>query len=136
MRKFLSDIMTGKDGKTYDVARFLWVISFLMYAGLTFYAIFKGASYTFDPLIWASGVAAMAGGYGASIYAKAGTEPEAMMIKTDKMTFKQSVGRPPIGGGCDDGDDAPTDASAPPTPPDDDPTATATISATITGKSG
>lgn len=74
MRKFLVDILTGKDGHTFDMGRILWawgVLSFTLLAG---YGVVRLRE-RFDPVAYGGGFAAVLAAGGAALGFKAKTEP-------------------------------------------------------------
>ena len=91
MKKIFQDIFTGADGVTYDVARVLWffttLIGHLIYG---FLVIFKGVQ--FDWVAYGSGNAALHGSFGASLWAKANTEPpHPSMITPNKPRIERDT---------------------------------------------
>lgn len=72
--KFFKDIMTGIDNETYDSARVLCFMSHIVYFIMAFfsYVIEK----PWQPVDFASGVGAMAVGFGIHLYMKKDTEPQ------------------------------------------------------------
>jgi hypothetical protein len=73
--KILKDILTGIDNETYDNARVLCFFSHFVYFAMSIinFCINK----TWVPMDFASGVAAMAVGFGIHLYMKKDTEPKA-----------------------------------------------------------
>lgn len=56
--KFLMDIFTEADGKTWDLGRFQWFVGTVAFFGLSGWAyIFRGQA--FDPTAWGAGRAAV-----------------------------------------------------------------------------
>lgn len=72
--KFVKDLFTGRDNKTYDIGRVLWFGSAVAFVGLTAYAIHQGG--IFDPIAWGTGMAAIIGAGGVALGFKASTEPK------------------------------------------------------------
>ena len=75
MKKFLADILTGKDGHTYDIGRILWAWSVVSFTALGGYDLVH-AGYRFDPVAYGTGIAAVLASGGAALGLKARTEPE------------------------------------------------------------
>lgn len=74
MGKIINQLMTGIDGQTHDVGRWLWALGVLNFMGLAFVAVyFKGQ--VFDPQAYGVGLGAVLAGGGLAIGAKAKTEP-------------------------------------------------------------
>jgi hypothetical protein len=72
--RFLKHCFTGKDKETFDIARVLWalgILSFIAYAGWTVFH-----SRTFDPQAYGAGFGLIMASGGASVWAKAKTEPD------------------------------------------------------------
>ena len=97
MRLLFKHLFTGKDNETFDIGRIILFEAIQSYIALAAYAIYKGGAY--DYIAYGTGLAALLAAGGAGIMMKAGTEPEPVSIKTDKMSVK--VGKT----GSDDADD-------------------------------
>lgn len=74
MRKFVKDIFTGVDGKTYDLGRVLWAFSAVFSHILYGIAIYRGLA--FDWMAYGGGNAALHTAFGASLLMKSKTEPD------------------------------------------------------------
>ena len=72
--KLIKDILTGKDGETYDSGRVLCLVSFLVYFALAFIGASDGEPWT--ALNFASGAGTMAVGFGINLKVKQSTEPD------------------------------------------------------------
>lgn len=75
MKKILNDLLTGLDGQTHDVGRYLWIISVLAglaYAGIDLIVLKNH----FDIVAYGAGCAALLAGGGAALWAKKDTEPK------------------------------------------------------------
>jgi len=73
MRKFLRDLFTGKDNKTWDLGRVMWAKGTVVYFAMTLYSLYKGIAV--DPLNWATGFGAILAAGGAAIMLKKNDEP-------------------------------------------------------------
>jgi hypothetical protein len=102
MKTVVRKLFSGKDNRTPDLGRVLWALSLVSFISLTFYSLTTG-HYTFDPVTWGAGCAALLASGGAGLAMKAGTEPEPFEIKSDKVTFKRGKVAD------DDGGDSPGD---------------------------
>ncbi len=71
---FIKDCMTAKDGESYDVGRFLWVVGALAFLGLSIYTAIN--NHAFDPMNFGAGYGGILGGGGAGLGMKAKTEPD------------------------------------------------------------
>jgi hypothetical protein len=73
IKQFFKDILTAKDGESFDVGRALLVFGVLAFIGLACYSIMKGNP--FDALGFGGGLGAILGGGGVGIGMKSNTEP-------------------------------------------------------------
>jgi len=76
MNKILSHILTGKDNQTHDIARWAWMLGFLVVACAAIYLIYSGKEISLTELAGALGI--VSGSGAASVAGKhmAGAEPE------------------------------------------------------------
>jgi CHASE2 domain-containing sensor protein len=76
MNKILSHILTGKDNQTHDIARWAWMLGFLVVAGAAIYLIYSGKEISLTELAGALGI--VSGSGAASVAGKhmAGAEPQ------------------------------------------------------------
>lgn len=70
--KFIKDILTERDGMTYDINRTVLLSSFISYVSFTAWHIHQGGS--FDYTAWGTGLAAILGAGGAAIGFKLSSE--------------------------------------------------------------
>ena len=74
--KFVTDLLTGIDGKTHDLGRWAGALSFISGVSLEIYVVgWKGQPFDFTQ--FGLGIAAMATGIGALLRLKQDTEPGA-----------------------------------------------------------
>lgn len=73
MGKFLRDLFTGKDNKTWDLGRVMWASGVITYFAMTLYSLYKAIPV--DPLNWATGFGAILAAGGAAIMLKRQDEP-------------------------------------------------------------
>lgn len=73
IRKLLKDILTGIDNKSFDNGRVVCLLSFLVYYGIAISGIHSGHPWT--AMDFASGIGAMAVGFGINLRLKRKTEP-------------------------------------------------------------
>lgn len=71
----IKDLLTGKDGTTYDLGRWSWVGSFMSVIGSCIWNAWHGTVIDIVSLSQALGVVTAA--HGAALWAKKDTEPEA-----------------------------------------------------------
>jgi len=76
MNKIFTHILTGKDNQTHDIARWAWMLGFLVVAGAAIYLIYSGKEISLTELAGALGI--VSGSGAASVAGKhmAGAEPE------------------------------------------------------------
>jgi hypothetical protein len=77
MPPLLKDLLTGKDGESYDVGRVLWFLCMLAFIGQSIYALVISADHHFDPQAYGLGAGGILAGGGGGIGFKAKTEPDA-----------------------------------------------------------
>ena len=76
MNDIFTHILTGKDNQTHDIARWAWMLGFLVVAGAAIYLIYSGKEISLTELAGALGI--VSGSGAASVAGKhmAGAEPE------------------------------------------------------------
>lgn len=74
MKKLIIDMLTGKDGSTYDVVRVGGVMTLLTFLALAAYAVVAKGQ-TWDPQAFGIGAGAVIAAVGAACGLKAKTEP-------------------------------------------------------------
>ena len=80
MKDMIKNIITGKDNKTVDIARLLWLVcTITVIGGWVWDIIHNNVIHIAD---FGQAVAVIAGAFGASLYMKKDTEPE--IDKNDK----------------------------------------------------
>lgn len=84
MSKFLRDLFTGKDNKTWDLGRVMWAKGVIVYFAMTFYSLYKAIP--IDPLNWATGFGAILAAGGAAIMLKRNDEPAPDITTTTVVT--------------------------------------------------
>ena len=77
MNEIFTHILTGKDNKTHDIARWAWFLGFVVVAAAAIYLIYVGKEISLTELAGALGI--VSGSGAASVAGKhmAGAEPEA-----------------------------------------------------------
>lgn len=77
MGEIFTHILTGKDNKTHDIAKWAWMLGFILVGGAAIYLIYTGKEISLTELAGALGI--VSGSGAASVAGKhmAGTEPEA-----------------------------------------------------------
>lgn len=87
--KFLRDLFTGKDNKTWDLGRIMWFLGTLVYFAMTLYSLYQGIA--IDPMNWATGFGAILAGGGAALALKQSSEP-----KLDETIIYETPPLPPV----------------------------------------
>lgn len=73
MNELLTQLLTGKDGETHDIARWSWVISFTVLVGGAVWNAYT--SRILGLREFAESVGIVAAAHGAALFAKKDTEP-------------------------------------------------------------
>ena len=73
MKKFINDCLTGKNCETYDIGRVLWVLSVLIYLGLSISGVVLERRFDYQSFGIGLGAVLAAGGIGIGV--KKMTEP-------------------------------------------------------------
>ena len=68
MNEIFTHILTGKDNQTHDIARWAWMLGFLVVAGAAVYLIYSGKEISLTELAGALGI--VSGSGAASVAAK------------------------------------------------------------------
>jgi len=76
MNDIFTHILTGKDNKTHDIARWAWALGFIVIAGAAIYLIYSGKEISLTELAGALGI--VSGSGAASVAGKqlSGSEPQ------------------------------------------------------------
>lgn len=74
MFKIIQELLTGKDGKTHDIARWSWMISLFAVIGFVVYEFVLGKAVV-SLREFAESVGIIAGAHGAAVWAKKDAEP-------------------------------------------------------------
>jgi len=76
MNEIFTHILTGKDNKTHDIARWTWFLGFIVVAAAAIYLIYVGKEISLTELAGALGI--VSGSGAASVAGKhmAGAEPQ------------------------------------------------------------
>jgi CHASE2 domain-containing sensor protein len=76
MNQIFNQLLTGRDNNTHDIARWAWMLGFLVVAGAAIYLIYSGKEISLTELAGALGI--VSGSGAASVAGKhmAGAEPE------------------------------------------------------------
>ena len=77
MDNVFSHILTGKDNKTHDIARWAWMLGFLLVGGSAIYLIYSGKEISLTELAGALGIVSGSGAASVAGKQMAGAEPEA-----------------------------------------------------------
>jgi len=74
MKDIISQILTGKDNQTNDIARWSWLISLAVVIGLAIYEVMNHAGFSIRE--FAESVGIISGAHGAAVMMKKDTEPQ------------------------------------------------------------
>jgi hypothetical protein len=74
MNKIVNDLLTGKDGKTHDIARWSWVVCTLTIIAGAGYELIHNSTLSLREFAEALGI--VTGAHGAAAMMKKDTEPE------------------------------------------------------------
>jgi len=76
MNEILTHILTGKDNKTHDIAKWAWMLGFILVGSAAIYMIYAGKEISLTELAGALGI--VSGSGAASVAGKhmAGAEPD------------------------------------------------------------
>jgi len=74
MNKIIKDLLTGKDGKTHDIARWSWMITTITIIVGFAYQLYHGVNISIREFAEAIGI--IAGAHGAAVLMKKDAEPE------------------------------------------------------------
>ena len=76
MNEIFTHILTGKDNQTHDIARWAWMLGFMVVAGAAIYLIYAGHEISLTELAGALGI--VSGSGAAAVVGKqmAGAEPQ------------------------------------------------------------
>jgi len=76
MNEILTHILTGKDNKTHDIAKWAWMLGFILVGSAAIYMIYVGKEISLTELAGALGI--VSGSGAASVAGKhmAGAEPD------------------------------------------------------------
>jgi len=76
MNEILTHILTGKDNKTHDIAKWAWMLGFILVGSAAIYMIYAGKEISLTELAGALGI--VSGSSAASVAGKhmAGAEPD------------------------------------------------------------
>lgn len=73
LSNILNHLLTGKDNKTYDIARCAWMVGFIAIIFMAGYEIFTHQHVDLKELAESLGI--ISGAHGAAIFAKQNSEP-------------------------------------------------------------
>jgi CHASE2 domain-containing sensor protein len=76
MNQILTHLLTGKDNQTHDIARWAWMLGFILIGGAAIYMIYAGKDLSLTELAGALGI--VSGSGAASVAGKqlSGAEPD------------------------------------------------------------
>ena len=90
MKRIITDLFTGPDGKTHDPSRWLWIIGVLVFLTFSGYQVYKTG--VFDMVNFGLAYSALLGGGAAGVKIKETTEPKAGPSELDDPSLKPPKG--------------------------------------------
>jgi uncharacterized integral membrane protein len=72
--RVIKDVLTEKDGVSFDTARILWAVGTLIFFGLTIFTVIKNPTVPFNYMNWGIAFGGILAGGGASVKIKESTE--------------------------------------------------------------
>jgi len=75
MNEILTHILTGKDNKTHDIARWAWMLGFLLVGSAAIYLIYSGHEISLTELAGALGIVSGSGAASVAGKQMSGAEP-------------------------------------------------------------
>ena len=76
MNEILTHILTGKDNKTHDIARWAWMLGFLLVGSAAIYLIYTGKDVSLTELAGALGIVSGSGAASVAGKQMSGAEPQ------------------------------------------------------------
>jgi len=76
MNEILTHILTGKDNKTHDIARWAWMLGFLLVGSAAIYLIYSGHEISLTELAGALGIVSGSGAASVAGKQMSGAEPQ------------------------------------------------------------
>ena len=76
MNNVINDLLTGKDNKTHDIARWAWMLGFFLVGVCSVYLIYAGKEISLTELAGALGIVSGSGAASVAGKQMAGAEPD------------------------------------------------------------
>ena len=76
MNEIMKHLLTGKDNSTHDIAKWAWMLGFLLVGGAAIYLIYAGKEISLTELAGALGIVSGSGAASVAGKQMAGAEPE------------------------------------------------------------
>ena len=76
MKDILNQLLTGKDNKTHDIARWAWMLGFFLVGCSAIYLIYSGKEISLTELAGALGIVSGSGAASVAGKQMAGAEPQ------------------------------------------------------------
>ena len=76
MNEIMKHLLTGKDNSTHDIAKWAWMLGFLLVGGAAIYLIYTGKEISLTELAGALGIVSGSGAASVAGKQMAGAEPQ------------------------------------------------------------
>lgn len=76
MNEIMKHLLTGKDNSTHDIAKWAWMLGFLLVGGAAIYLIYTGKEISLTELAGALGIVSGSGAASVAGKQMAGAEPD------------------------------------------------------------
>ena len=76
MNEIMKHLLTGKDNSTHDIAKWAWMLGFLLVGGAAIYLIYAGKEISLTELAGALGIVSGSGAAAVAGKHMAGAEPQ------------------------------------------------------------
>jgi len=76
MNEIMKHLLTGKDNSTHDIAKWAWMLGFLLVGGAAIYLIYAGKEISLTELAGALGIVSGSGAASVAGKQMAGAEPD------------------------------------------------------------
>jgi hypothetical protein len=88
-KQVVKDVVTEKDGVSFDITKVLWAIGTLIFFGLTIYTVIVNPA-SFNYVTWGGGFAAILAGGSAGVKVKESTEQNTSTGVTQQQISEKS----------------------------------------------
>jgi hypothetical protein len=89
LSRVVKDVLTEKDGESYDVTKVMWVIGTLVYFACTGWTVWAHPELGFNPVNWSIGFSTILAAGSAGVKIKESTEQSVMQTQLPPGDGKQ-----------------------------------------------